>query len=200
MADKLIVEPTPTAQWHSLLKDVQQEYSLNLSEESESYLVFLLMRFTDNIDIVRSIFAIDYLRSHQKLGLQKRESLRDVGDKCLLFSGLFPENARRRQVKISYFVKLGQSAYEALSQLDAKQNQWSELFNALAHNFVSLMEVLQATRNIAKHELNLDLLQMEELWSETHSTLSLNQLKRHCNAKEKLFTRLTGEENNKNYH
>lgn len=200
MTDKLIVEPTSTAQWHSLLKEVQGEYSLNLSEESESYLVFLLMRFTHNVEIVGSIFAIDYLQSYQKLGIKKQESLRDVGDKCLLFSGLFPENARRRQVKISYFVKLGQSAYEALSQLNADQAQWANLFDALAHDFVSLMEVLQATRNIAQHELNLDLLQMEELWSETGSLLSLNQLKQHCKAKDKLFTLLTSEEDNKNYH
>jgi len=95
--------------------------------------------------------------------------LRDVGDKCLIFSGLFPGIARKRLVPISYFVNIGRSAYLSLSE-ENTSNSLSSLFLQLHQSFVLLMDVLQSTREINNPEtFSLDLLQAEELWRETNS-------------------------------
>ena len=59
---------------------------------------------------VITIMSEDFLGSQQLHGEQRAESLRQVGDHCLLFSGLFPQIAERRLVRISYFVNIGRSS------------------------------------------------------------------------------------------
>ena len=43
--NKIILHPTETSQWHALVNEAQAASRLILNEDTESYLVFLLMRF-----------------------------------------------------------------------------------------------------------------------------------------------------------
>lgn len=191
--ESLILHSTPTALWQDLILQAEKENSLRLSEELESYLVFLLMRFSKNPEVLHSVLATDFLLSVNELrqGIKhgvkhgiKHESdqvLRDVGDKCLLFSGLFPGKARKSRVKISYYVKLGQSAYDSLSGIE--NSELASLFSQLSHYFVSLMDVLQTLRELNHDKIKneIDLLQAEELWHDTHSLHALKILRKHTN-------------------
>jgi len=171
----LVLNPSSLSQWRALIVDAGQASSIKLSEDLESYLVFLLMRFIKNPEIVDTIMALDYLQNIQRTSRENQQTLRDVGDKCLLFAGLFPKSAGRRQLRISYYVKLGQMAYASLSGVH--QNQLSELFKKLGSNFVGLMDVLQAVRALDPNASVLDLLEAEELWAETKSTYALKILR-----------------------
>ena len=44
--NKLILHPTDISQWHALVNEAQAATRLILNENTESYLVFLLMRFS----------------------------------------------------------------------------------------------------------------------------------------------------------
>ena len=85
----LVLQPTDTAQWHALVAEAQQACRHTLTETLESYLVFMLMRFTGRPDLVARAMALEFLDA-QGEGCQQPDMLRDVGDKCLLFSGFFP--------------------------------------------------------------------------------------------------------------
>jgi len=166
--EKLHIHPTPTSQWQALIDEAQQTLSLSLGEELESYLVFLLMRFTTAQKMDSHFIATEWLHSLNQFGQKRQESLRDVGDHCLIFSGLFPGIARKRHVPIGYYVNIGKSAYYTLSE--EKHSSLSSLFLHLHEDFVSLMDVLHSTREIGEHEnLSLDLIQAEELWHQTGS-------------------------------
>ncbi|MBN9286426.1 MAG: hypothetical protein BGO43_06925 [Gammaproteobacteria bacterium 39-13] len=168
----LILHPTTTAQWHALLTEAQQSSAIYLKEDLESYLVFLLMRFTGEPEIASSILGLDFLHGYQRLeNPQQYYQLKDVGDKCLLFAGLFPGRAIKKRVKLSYFVKLGQTAYSTLSNYLSTQE---ELFFKLCYEFPKLMDVLQAMRENSHSAV--DLLQSLELWHETGSSLSWQRL------------------------
>ncbi len=178
----LVLHPTQTAQWHALVSDAQDICTQQLDEHLESYLVFLLMRFLARPEIAGSILGLEFLESlqspeHDKL---RQEKLREVGDKCLLFAGLFPQHAERRRVKISYFVNTGQNAYANLSAL-LKENSPS-LYSALCEGFVSMMDVLQAVRSMADDHQDLSPIQAEELYRETGSQRALEMLRHHTNA------------------
>jgi len=160
----LILHPTPTAQWYALINEAQQSCAVQLHEELESYLVFLLMRFTDCPALAQSILGLEFLTHYHA---SNHTHLKDVADKCLLFAGLFPGRAARRRVKISYFVKLGQAAYAHLSNQASAQEQ---LFEALCDNFKHLMDVLQATRET--NDAAEQLLESLELWHETGSQMA----------------------------
>lgn len=173
---RLILNPTPESQWHALIQEAHQDSSITLNEDMESYLVFLLMRFAKNPDLARSIFAIDFLENTQKSTKESEPLLRDIGDKCLLFSGLFPNVAKRHRVRVSYYVKLGQSAYSHVSSYH--RNHLSVLFSELCNQFVGLMDVLQSIRALDKNYTVLNFLDAYELWADTQSVHALKILKK----------------------
>lgn len=161
----LVLQPTDLAQWHALVAEAQQACDCNLEESLESYLVFLLMRFADRPELARKIMALEFLRAQQS-DHQQAGNLRDVGDQCLLFSGLFPRIAEKRMVRVSYFVNIGRSAYGQLSSLVDRQSE--RLFSNLAGGFVAIMDVLHAMRGLSGTPA-LEPLAAAELWADTGS-------------------------------
>lgn len=156
-----------TALWHELVNEAQAVFKDKLGEEEESYLVFLLMRFTEKPEVAESVLALDFLMALEETGKLRSELLRDVGDKCLLFSGLFPNHAERRRVNVSYFVDLGQLAYGTLCH--SKTCISPILFKSLSKNFVAMMDVLQALRTLRGDGPQLQPLEAIDLWQHTGS-------------------------------
>lgn len=163
---ELILQGTATADWQKLVQEAAQSASHELDEELESYLVWLLARTMREVDALQRVMALDYLEGLLAGGRVRTVKLQDVGDHCLLLAGLFPKRAERRRVRVSYFVDLGRAAYRELSE--ALSESTARLYRELAHTFVSLMDVLQAMR-----ELNgtpcLSPLEATELWQDTRS-------------------------------
>jgi hypothetical protein len=178
--ESLVIQPSATAQWHALVGEAEQACATRLGEELESYLVFLLMRYTDSPEIANSVLALDYLHSMEAIGHLRETQLREVGDKCLLYSGLFPARAERRRVNSSYYVKLGMGAYAALATALAQLK--AKLFEDLSQQFVKLMDVLQTMRELGNGKPCLQPLQAMELWTETGSAHALQNLAQYTNA------------------
>lgn len=139
---RLILHPTDMSQWHALVNEAQASSQVILPENTESYLVFLLMRFAQTPELVESVLALDFLHSMQAVGSRQVELLREVGDKSLLLSGLFPGIAEKRHLKLTYFVDMGQSAYLSVSELEASTDR--NLYLSLSEEFKNLQGVLNA--------------------------------------------------------
>jgi hypothetical protein len=170
---ELILEPTPQAQWQALVHEAQSACDRHLDETLESYLVFLLMRFADKPQCMARIMAEDYLRSQALPGEQRAGMLREVGDHCLLFSGLFPQLAERRLVRISYFVNIGRASYLQLS--DGLDRGWSSVYSHLSEAFIVLVDVLHAMRELGGVAA-LTPLQAMDFWQETGSRRCYQQV------------------------
>ncbi len=140
----LILHPTDISQWHALVNEAQAATRLVLNENTESYLVFLLMRFTQGTKLIESVVALDFLQSIHKSRPQQVELLREVGDKSLLFCGLFPGIAEKRHVSLSYFSDMGQAAYLSVGELHEPET--AALYFQLSAQFISLQQILQAMR------------------------------------------------------
>lgn len=140
---RIILHPTDMCQWHALVNEAETFTQLVLDEELESYLVFLLMRFSSSTDWIETPVALDFLKSMQRKRV-RAEFLRDVGDKSLLFAGLFPEIAVRRHVGLDYYVEMGKAAYLTASEVEEKET--GELYYHLSLNFVNLQSVLHSIR------------------------------------------------------
>lgn len=174
----LVLQPTDTAQWHALVAEAQQACHQQLDEELESYLVFLLMRFTGRQDMAAKLMALEFLKA-QRDNIRQPDMLRDVGDQCLLFSGLFPQIAEKRMVRISYFVRIGRSAYDQLGALVDRNSD--RLYAGLAEAFVGIMDVLQAMRGLSGEPV-LQPLAAAELWADTGSRSAYRCLQQASNA------------------
>ncbi len=142
---RLILHPTETSQWHALINEAQVSRHLVLNENTESYLVFLLMRFSQQATLMESIIALDFLEVSTCCGTQYIEALREVGDKSLLFCGLFPGLAAKRRVSVRYFSEMGQSAYLSLGNMAHYQN--ADLYSQLSLHFATLQKILQTIRH-----------------------------------------------------
>lgn len=179
--DRLVLHPTSTSQWHALVNEASNACQINLNEELQSYLVFLLMRFVEAPDIAKTVLALELLNSAHQQGHHKIDTLREVGDSCLLFSGLFPGRARKRRVRISYYVSMGQTAYSSLSE-QSQHNSLAPLFSSLCEQFVPLMDILHSMRELDNQGSSLDALQAEEVWTDTGSSHALQTLQKFTNA------------------
>ncbi len=177
---ELIVHASATEEWLSLIHEAEAEAAFHLDEEMQSYLVFLLMRFTEKPELAASVLAVEYLHSMQSIGRIAQDQLRNVGDKCLLYSGLFPQRAKRLRVKISYFVDLGCSAYQQLSE--RVEYGAGAMYQRLAGTFVSLMDILQTMRSLNISADQLDPLQAFELWRDTGSRHAMRTLSKRTRA------------------
>ncbi|SRR5579883_966968 len=171
---ELLVNSTPIALWHDIIHEAEHSCAITLHEDVESYLVFLLVRYTNKPEMTKHIMAYEFLTGLKRIGeMNKQQALQDVGDKCLLFTGLFPKIAAKRLVKVSYFVNIGKSAYETISK---KQD---DLYYSLAHQFVPLMDVLQSVRRYSSVYPDLLPLEAYELWNETGSQRALSVLRQY---------------------
>lgn len=141
---RIHVEPTATAEWHTLVQAAGEACGTRLDEPVEAYLVFMLMRFSDRTGIGRRALALEFLEGLRDPDGAGTDRLRDTGDECLLVCGLFPQRVRRRHVPFSYYVGLGRGAYGTLARSGAASD--TEPFDALAEGFLRLMELLQAMR------------------------------------------------------
>ena len=144
---ELVLNPTDLSQWHALVGEAQAHTRVILGEDTESYLVFLLMRFSKQQKLIESIIALEYLDSLNDGGLNQVEKLQAVGDKSLLFCGLFPGIALKRRVNLNYFVDLGQGAYYTASSHN--EHPFAPLFGKLSYQFLDLQQVLQGVPSLA---------------------------------------------------
>lgn len=156
------IAPTTTACWQDIIQEALDKRNHSITEDLESYLVFLLMRFTKDTNLANSVLAFEYLESQALSGNAKQEQLRDVGDKCLLFGGFYPEQAHKRLVSLEYFVNLGRGAYNQIADQNCSrtynsslkinsnniENNLNDLFYKLAQNFVNLLDVLHQIKTL----------------------------------------------------
>ena len=165
MSDKLI-SGSRVADWQQLVSEAETGLGVRLDEETESYLVFMLMRYTRRPDMASRVMALDYLEALQGFGSASREQMREVADQCLLLTGLFPARARRRRVGLHYYVDLGRSAYRHLADSLAEM---AAFYSRMAGEFVQAMDTLHAIRQMGEGQLQLEPLEAFDLWQQTGS-------------------------------
>ena len=172
MGKRFILDSSEVSQWHTLVREAEQDYGCQLDEDMQSYLVFTLMRFAKNQQLNTQALAIDYLTSHQLPKHLCQEQLRDVGDQCLLVSGLYPRSAEKRQVSATYYIDLGRSAYQHISTVT--QQSIAELYLQLSESFILLMDLLQTIRQYSSPALQP--IAALDLWQQTGSRAALQQV------------------------
>ena len=172
MSKQLILDSSELSQWHRLVQEAEQDYGCQLDEAMQSYLVFTLMRFTKNSQLNSKPLALDYLASHHLPNRLRHEQLRNIGDQCLLVSGLYPQSAEKRLVGAGYYVNLGRSAYHHISTV--RQKGIAELYQQLAERFVLLMDLLLTIRQYSSPALQP--IAALEVWNQTGSRAAFTQI------------------------
>jgi hypothetical protein len=130
------------ALWQDLVRDGEQHAGVDLGESVQSYLVFVLMRYLRDQALAAHVLALDWLAAAEHTGRARADALRDVGDRCLLIAGRFPDLAQRRRVSADYFAHLGCGAYHGVAE--TARDGHAALFAELAAAFGTMVRVLGA--------------------------------------------------------
>lgn len=185
---EIITPETATASWQKLVQEAGVHCHQSLDEDLESYLVFLLMRYTGRAELADSVLALRYLEGQLASGQQCIQQLQEVGDQCLLFSGLFPQRSQRRLVRISYYVDMGRASYMQLAE--RLRQSYANLYQRLSEGFVALMDILQAMRILGDGK-EPDSLMLMECWQDCGSEQAYRSLEKRfsdsflCKAEKK---------------
>jgi len=142
---------TPAQVWQALVKEAGERNRCPLDETHESYLVFLLLRYQREPWLLSHVYGLDWMEALQRVGSARAESLREVGDRCLVVAGLFPELAERRRVSVEYFMDIGRSAYQGVA--DVSRQAYAALYRQLSQSYRELVGTLQAMRLLSGPEL-----------------------------------------------
>lgn len=152
-----------TTGWRALLTHAQLAGGILLPPPVEEYLVSLLFRHV-GAEISPSELENGLVdRIDRILGADTSDPS-VVGDQCLLFAGLFPEQAIRKGVPVSYFVQVGRPAYREYS---SKHD--SVVHAMMADEFVRAMDTLQTLRVLQSGEPCIDAFNAYHLWRDLGS-------------------------------
>ncbi len=136
----LLTNPDQSVLWRDLIQGAEARSDIHLPLHLENYLTQLVCRFVTHPDISHKIMGIEWISAMKN---READALIQVGDECLLLAGLFPQHLTRRSLNLNYFIKLGQSAYGALSL------HTHDLYEGLSRQFVVLTDVLFYVRESA---------------------------------------------------
>lgn len=143
---------TITAEWHALVTDAMMQSGQPVDEPLKHYLIITLDHYSTDSQLSSVVIAIDFLQGLETFGRLGCIQLRQVGDRCLLLAGLFPEQAIKKHVTNKYYISIGRQAYDVLAHVSMQTAYDNELFHKLSDQFVSLTTILQTMRHI--HNLN----------------------------------------------
>ncbi len=112
---------------------------------------------------------------------QRHAALRRLGDVALFVSGVFSDSLKGRLVDVDYYIAMGGSAYGYLSD-DVRGSQqrrtMASIFEELAANFTSFVDVLGEVSDNTHLGGDTDLLRAYDLWAKTGSRRAANKLRK----------------------
>lgn len=179
MSSLLEPKETMVAEWYDVVREAESTSGISVSEELENYLVNLLLRYMDKPEIADVILSEEFLNAEQQISFSAYNELRKVGDQCLLYSGLFPERAERRRLRVSYFVELGRLSYQSAAMKARSEADLSSLYMHLSERFVRLMDILQSMRSLSGADHDVSLILAVDLWQDTGSEIARRIISAH---------------------
>lgn len=132
-----MVEIISTETFRQLVQSSAKEGQIDLPESNLEYLSFVLQQFSTDTSILSGTITGYHVDCINGIG-----NFQTLGDKCLIWSGLFPASLIKKRLTIDYVNQLGTQAYKILSIKDRAGSLYAELsknFNQLVNVFHGIM-------------------------------------------------------------
>jgi len=171
MSDAVIRRESAVEFFKDLVDGALAHQRISAGELTSFYVVNLLAGFLQRrAEEDDAPLAIRVARALDSGGLQRRITLREIGDVSLFMSGFFSDSLRRKLVDVDYYVSIGGWAYTTLSHADS--GTLSPVYGELAEKFVEFVDVLSEVSERTSCASNADMLRLYEKWLKTGSRRS----------------------------
>ena len=179
--------------WTEAVRLAQDVNKNCLDEITESYLVFMIMRFSHVFKDSSWLNEVAANISSPDRPEYKGTRLRDLGDYCLLICSFSPKVEKINAKDAGFYAELGRSAYWQLASKNPDKS--GTMFVSLSDHFVSLVDLLQTV--LENEGLgSQSALDHFDLWAETGSHRAYSELQKHTSG----YPVSTTVEMNKNYY
>jgi hypothetical protein len=171
MGDAVVSRESAVEYFKDLVEGALANQHVDAGELTSFYVVQLLAGFLRrSTEEDAEPLALKLAAALDSGGLQRRATLKQIGDESLFISGFFSDSLRRKLVDIDYYTAIGGCAYNALSRHD--RDTLSPVFAELAHKFSAFVDVLTEVSERSSCTSNADLLRLYERWLKTGSRRS----------------------------
>lgn len=169
----------------TIREQLQQALSMEAvraSIETEFYLVNLLsdVHAADHLHSVHESakpLAQSYLEAVQGPSASKALQLKQIGDATLVTLGFFAESIRKSIMGTSYYLAIGNAAYDELAAIHVCDPQFAAIYAELAAKFAELTEVLAHLAPWNRAVNDADLVNIYRRWLATGDDHLAEQLK-----------------------
>ena len=139
----VVVGETDVAIFYDLVKAAKHTTKIELNEDLEAYIVFLLTEFLPKPDIVAMPLAIQLLETMQMDGSRKKlDAYKGIGDVSLIKASMFKEQMRLKGMPADYYSDIGRTAYYQMSIIKPNVQLYFDLFD----RYLDIVPILEAIR------------------------------------------------------
>ena len=128
---------------YELIKEAEQQLTINLKHEVEAYVVHVFAHFLDKPQINTEPLGVKLLASNMLSVTQRKQVLKDVADECLLINAM--EWNKRRWPSDNYYQELGQTAYVNRAFIVRPPE---DIFDDMALEFNTATRILRKLRTV----------------------------------------------------
>ncbi len=135
--------------FHDVIKETTETHGYTVPVDVEAYLVMLLSNYVERNEFLPQT---SFAEQHLKLTHNNPYHAKELGDVCLIVTGVFPRYGNRAGLGPEYFQNIGRNSYHVAS---IKLN--TELFSVLCKNFPLVSDILNSatgnhkTQSLVKH-------------------------------------------------
>ncbi|MGY3803811.1 hypothetical protein ACWNT8_07115 [Pigmentibacter ruber] len=166
----------PTQFFHEMVVEAQERQGLKLTENVEFYIVNLLcahVRSTESDD-TEDCLALILKKALESPHNEKIALYKKLADTALYFSGFFQEYFNRKSFNIKYYVNMGESAYNELSNLlkgkTTYQETMSKIYYEMSCSFNIAVDILlDISEQTTQSGQERSLLSIYDAWLNTNS-------------------------------
>ncbi len=170
MGERIVVGTSPRAYFSEVLSEALSQRREQVLAATELYLVDLLDRFTErqslfadsSAEVTLEPLALLLKRALEADPADRRRELRRLGDTSLFVSGFFGDAVARSTVDLSYYIAMGERAYDALAEAPRAPAGASALFGELSRRFPLFVDLFAEIAELADLGSNRGLVKLYE--------------------------------------
>lgn len=171
-----MTEVNPTQFFHEMVVEAQERQRLKLTENVEFYIVNLLCGYlrTSDSEETEDCLALILKKALESSYVEKIALYKKLADTALYFSGFFQEYFNRKSFDIKYYVTMGESAYNELSNLLKGKNTYqatmSNIYSEMSKSFTTAVDILLDISEQTSNQSNeRSILSIYDAWLNTES-------------------------------
>lgn len=160
------------------LRSILSKRQITIQGDAFEYLVTLMVRFMETEtffarsaegkledNYLVKIYS-EYLQGSPEI---RKQTLKRLGDVCLMVTGFFGDSLNKKLVDVDYYFGMGGAAYWHLSQQSGFAES-NSMFQELSVKFKTVANVLTEMSDRSGLQNNKDVLRVYERWLQTGST------------------------------